>query len=69
MKVASPIVQGATVPQARAALRQYKDVMQAAERIFEGQFDNVPDEEDTPMDLDIDNDRNDSRRSRRLAVR
>jgi ubiquitin-protein ligase len=29
---------GATLPQARAALRKYKDVMQAAERIFDGEF-------------------------------
>ncbi|KAG9317659.1 ubiquitin conjugating enzyme family protein [Chiua virens] len=34
---------GATVPQARAALRKYKDVMQAAERIFDGEFPNVTD--------------------------
>ncbi|KAJ3556879.1 hypothetical protein NM688_g1784 [Phlebia brevispora] len=35
---------GATAAQARAALRQYKDVMQAAERIFDGAFDDVVDE-------------------------
>ncbi|KAG6919415.1 hypothetical protein DXG01_006298 [Tephrocybe rancida] len=40
---------GATVAQARAALRQYKDVMQAAERIFEGAFDNVNDDDDVSM--------------------
>ncbi|KAG6814198.1 hypothetical protein H0H92_000875 [Tricholoma furcatifolium] len=40
---------GATPAQARAALRKYKDVMQAAERIFEGAFDNVQDDEDVPM--------------------
>jgi hypothetical protein len=39
------------VPQARAALRRYKDVMEAAERIFEGQFDDVYDEDgDVQMD-------------------
>jgi hypothetical protein len=37
------------VPQARAALKRYKDVMQAAERIFDGQFDDVGDE-DADMD-------------------
>ncbi|KIK65287.1 hypothetical protein GYMLUDRAFT_38722 [Collybiopsis luxurians FD-317 M1] len=36
---------GATAAQARAALRRYKDVMQAAERFFEGEFDNVDDED------------------------
>ncbi|KAG6873312.1 hypothetical protein C0995_000465 [Termitomyces sp. Mi166 len=36
---------GATLAQARAALRQYKDVMQAAEKIFEGAFDNVDDQD------------------------
>lgn len=39
------IGQGATVAQARAALKQYKDVMQAAERIFDGHFDNVVDDD------------------------
>ncbi|KAF8558777.1 hypothetical protein OG21DRAFT_1503732 [Imleria badia] len=37
---------GATVPQARAALRRYKDVMQAAERIFDGEFAYVTDGDD-----------------------
>ncbi|KAF4602410.1 hypothetical protein EYR40_005617 [Pleurotus pulmonarius] len=36
---------GATVAQARAALKQYKDVMQAAERIFDGHFDNIVDDD------------------------
>ncbi|KAI6035335.1 ubiquitin conjugating enzyme family protein [Pisolithus orientalis] len=35
---------GATVPQACAALHKYKDVMQAAERIFDGEFAHVHDE-------------------------
>ncbi|RDB22602.1 Baculoviral IAP repeat-containing protein 6 [Hypsizygus marmoreus] len=39
---------GATPAQARAALRQYNDVMQAAERFFEGKFDHIRDE-DEPM--------------------
>lgn len=30
--------------QARAALKRYSDVMEAAERIFDGAFDNIPDE-------------------------
>jgi hypothetical protein len=37
--------QGATIAQARAALKQHRDVMQAAERIFEGKFDHVRDED------------------------
>lgn len=37
--------QGATPAQARAALRQYKDVMEAAEKFFQGDFDNVKDED------------------------
>ncbi len=37
--------QGATVAQARAALKQHKDVMQAAERIFDGAFDHVVDDD------------------------
>ncbi|KAJ8583779.1 ubiquitin conjugating enzyme family protein [Rhizopogon salebrosus TDB-379] len=32
---------GATAAQARAALRRYKDVMQAAERFFEGEFADI----------------------------
>ncbi|KAJ7507770.1 hypothetical protein B0H11DRAFT_1968607 [Mycena galericulata] len=41
---------GATVAQAKAALAQYKDVMQAAERFFEGAFDHVQDDDgDVPM--------------------
>ncbi|KAI6113724.1 hypothetical protein EV401DRAFT_2058688 [Pisolithus croceorrhizus] len=35
---------GATVPQARAALHKYKDVMQAAERIFDGEFAHIHDQ-------------------------
>jgi hypothetical protein len=34
-------MQGATPAQARAALKQYKDVNQAAERFFEGAFDHI----------------------------
>ncbi|SRR6266702_485740 len=36
--------QGATVAQARAALRRHNDVMEAAERIFGGAFDDIRDE-------------------------
>lgn len=36
-------VQGATPAQARAALKKYNDVMQAAERIFDGAFDHITD--------------------------
>ena len=42
-------LKGATLAQARAALRQCKDVMQAAEMFFEGKFDNVKGEEDVQM--------------------
>jgi hypothetical protein len=38
--------QGATHAQARAALKKYKDVMQAAERFFEGKFDHIKDEDE-----------------------
>ncbi|TCD63872.1 hypothetical protein EIP91_004811 [Steccherinum ochraceum] len=40
------IEMGATRAQARAALKQHKDVMEAAERIFDGSYDNVADEDD-----------------------
>ena len=41
---------GATPAQARAALRKYNDVMQAADRIFDGAFDHVTDDaEDVEM--------------------
>ncbi|KAK2466191.1 hypothetical protein APHAL10511_001833 [Amanita phalloides] len=36
---------GASVAQARAALKQYKDVMLAAERFLEGKFDHIQDED------------------------
>ncbi|KAF6762638.1 ubiquitin conjugating enzyme family protein [Ephemerocybe angulata] len=36
---------GASRAQARAALKQYKDVMEAAERFFDGAFDNVKDDD------------------------
>ncbi|THV08584.1 hypothetical protein K435DRAFT_740799 [Dendrothele bispora CBS 962.96] len=45
-EIAQLVEMGATRSQARAALRQYKDVMQAAERIFEGKFDDIEDVED-----------------------
>ncbi|KNZ79827.1 Baculoviral IAP repeat-containing protein 6, partial [Termitomyces sp. J132] len=41
---------GATPAQARAALRQYNDVMRAAEKIFEGAFDSVVDDDDDSED-------------------
>lgn len=37
---------GATPAQARAALKKHKDVMQAAERIFDGQFDDMQEDEE-----------------------
>lgn len=43
-------VQGATPAQARAALKKYNDVMQAAEHIFDGAFDHITDDsEDVEM--------------------
>jgi hypothetical protein len=38
------VPQGATAAQARAALERYKDVMEAAEKIFEGRFDHIRDD-------------------------
>ena len=35
-----------SLAQARAALAKYKDVMQAAERFFDGEFADVMDEDD-----------------------
>ncbi|KAG6854764.1 hypothetical protein C0991_001191 [Blastosporella zonata] len=49
VKVTRATPKGATPAQARAALRQYSDVMQAAERFFEGAFDNVKDDDDVSM--------------------
>ncbi|KAG7449236.1 uncharacterized protein BT62DRAFT_964259 [Guyanagaster necrorhizus] len=40
---------GASQAQARAALTQYKDVMEAAEHIFEGNFDDVTEDNDVQM--------------------
>lgn len=42
---------GASEAQAQAALRRYKDVMQAAERIFEGEFADV---EETDEDVSME---------------
>ncbi|KIY49167.1 hypothetical protein FISHEDRAFT_65234 [Fistulina hepatica ATCC 64428] len=42
---------GATLAQARAALHQYKDVMEAAEKILEGKFDNVADDDDGDVSM------------------
>ena len=38
------VYQGATPAQARAALKRYSDVMEAAERIFDGAFDHITDD-------------------------
>lgn len=38
-------LKGATAAQARAALKKYKDVMRAAERIFEGEFEDLMDDD------------------------
>jgi hypothetical protein len=37
------VYQGATPAQARAALKRHSDVMEAAERIFDGAFDHLTD--------------------------
>ncbi|KAF9780320.1 ubiquitin conjugating enzyme family protein [Thelephora terrestris] len=49
--VAQLVEMGATVAQARAALKRYPDVMEAASQIFEGKFAHIVDEdEDASMD-------------------
>ncbi|KAH8105029.1 hypothetical protein DFH11DRAFT_1645277 [Phellopilus nigrolimitatus] len=50
-EVAQLVEMGATMAQARAALRKYKDVMQAAERIFDGEFADLMD--DDVQDTDV----------------
>ncbi|KII94754.1 hypothetical protein PLICRDRAFT_47766 [Plicaturopsis crispa FD-325 SS-3] len=60
---------GATALQARAALAQYKDVMQAAERIFDGQFDDIADDDgDVPMDSASVAGRSEEKTSGRMVV-
>jgi hypothetical protein len=46
--IAQLVEMGATRAQARAALQKYKDVMQAAERFFEGEFENVTESMSVP---------------------
>jgi len=43
------VYQGATPAQARAALKRYSDVMEAAERIFDGAFDHITDDPTTSV--------------------
>lgn len=50
--VKEDLIKGATAAQARAALRQYKDVMQAAERYFEGKFDHIKEGDEDFVMLD-----------------
>lgn len=45
-EISQLVEMGATRAQAKAALAIHKDVMQAAEKIFEGKFDNVVDDDD-----------------------
>ncbi|KAK7676142.1 hypothetical protein QCA50_020892 [Cerrena zonata] len=45
-EVAQLVEMGASPAQARAALKQYKDVMAAAERIFDGSFDHIKDDDE-----------------------
>ena len=59
------MLQGATVAQARAALKKYKDVMEAAERIFDGAFDDVVDE---PEEKAASSSKADSSRKARMIV-
>ncbi|KAH7914317.1 hypothetical protein BJ138DRAFT_1144039 [Hygrophoropsis aurantiaca] len=50
--IAQLVEMGASAAQARAALQRYKDVMQAAERIFDGEFADVDDvDADVRMEL------------------
>ncbi|KAF8486525.1 hypothetical protein JB92DRAFT_3024154 [Gautieria morchelliformis] len=58
---------GATAAQARAALRQYKDVMQAAEKIFEGKFDDVVDD-GVPAQPDVSQDALDGSKVSRMVT-
>jgi hypothetical protein len=47
ISVTPPLIvlhQGATHARARAALKRYSDVMEAAERIFDGAFDDITDD-------------------------
>ena len=41
--------QGASAAQARAAMKRCKDVMEAAEKIFSGEFDNAEEDRDVEM--------------------
>jgi hypothetical protein len=43
-EVAQLVEMGASRAQARAALAKYRDVMQAAERFFDGEFEGVTDD-------------------------
>lgn len=61
------MTQGATPAQARAALKKCSDVMQAAEQIFEGRFDDVV--EDEVVDTEsLRNGRSQVEANHRLAV-
>ncbi|KZT06502.1 ubiquitin conjugating enzyme family protein [Laetiporus sulphureus 93-53] len=50
-EVVQLVEMGATAAQARAALKKYGDVMQAAERIFDGGFDHITDEDDGDVEM------------------
>jgi hypothetical protein len=47
-EIAQLMEMGASRAQAVAALTKYKDVMQAAERFFDGEFENVKDGDSGP---------------------
>ena len=61
------ITQGATPAQARAALKKCSDVMQAAEQIFEGRFDDVVEDEVADTES-LRNGRSQVEANHRLAV-
>lgn len=48
--IAQLVEMGATAAQARAALKKYPDVMEAASQIFEGKFAHIDEDEDASMD-------------------
>jgi hypothetical protein len=47
-ELAQLVEMGASRAQARAALAKYRDVMQAAERFFNGEFEGVTDDVPAP---------------------
>jgi hypothetical protein len=57
---------GASIAQAKAALRQYKDVMLAAERFLEGKFDHI---QDTDSDVEMEEPKTPAKKKARPPMR